>query len=78
LCVVQYERTEAELRRIQDELTDRGKTDFGLVVLSSSVDIVDNQVELGVVIAPEEIQAAIDARYGEGVVRLLPALMPVD
>jgi hypothetical protein len=78
LCVVRYERTEAELRRIQDELFERGETEFGLVVLSSDVDIVDNRVELGVVIAPEETQAAIDARYGEGVVRLVPALMPVD
>jgi hypothetical protein len=78
LCVVRYERTEAELGRIQDELSDRGDADFGLKVLSSDVDIVDNQVELGVVIAPEEIQAAVDARYGKGVVRLVPSLVPVD
>ena len=78
MCVVRYERTEAELRRIQNELTDRGEADFGLKVLSSDTDIVDNQVVLGVVIAPEEIQAAIDARYGDGVVRLVPALEPVE
>ena len=78
LCVVRYERTEAELSRVQNELTERAEADFGLVVLSSSVDIVDNQVELGVVIAPEEAQAAVDARYGDGVVRLVPSLRPVE
>lgn len=78
LCVVQFERTEAELARIQDALTEGGDTEFGLKVLYSSTDISHNKVELGVVIGNEEIQAAIDARYGEGVVRLLPALMPID
>jgi hypothetical protein len=78
LCVVQYERTESELRRIQDELHERGAEDFGIQVLSSGTDVVHNRVEVGVVVLNEGVQAAVDERYGEGAVRLFAALQPVD
>lgn len=78
LCVVQYERTESELRRIQSELTEQEAEHFGIQVLFSGTDVVHNQVEVGVVVLDEETQAAIDQRYGDGAVRLLPALQPVD
>ena len=78
LCVVQYERTEAELTRIQDELTGKGPEEFGYTLLFASTDIVRNQVEIGVVVVDAELRQAIDDRYGEGVVRLVPALTPID
>jgi hypothetical protein len=77
LCVVQYQRTEAELLRIQGELTSRGAEAFGVQVLSSNADVVHNRVEVGVVVSDEQIQTAIDERYGEGAVQLLPELHPV-
>jgi hypothetical protein len=77
LCVTRYERTEADLLRIQDELTTRGDEMFGLEVLFSSGDVVHNRVELGVVAVDGEARAAVDDRYGEGTVVLIPALQPV-
>jgi hypothetical protein len=77
LCVVQYERTQAELHHIQKELTERGSDEFGFTVLFASTDIVRNRVEIGVVVADDATRAAVDARYGEGVVLLVPALHPV-
>jgi hypothetical protein len=77
LCVVRHERTEAELRRIQNELSDRGAGDFGIQVLSSDTDIVHNRVEVTAVLVDEVTEAAIRDRYGQGVVRLTSALQPV-
>jgi hypothetical protein len=77
LCVVRHERTEAELRRIQNELSDRGAEDFGIQVLSSDTDIVHNRVEVTAVVVDEAMEAAIRDRYGQGVVRLTSALQPV-
>jgi hypothetical protein len=77
LCVVRHERTEAELRRIQDELSDQGAEDFGIQVLSSDTDIVHNRVEVTAVVVDEATEAAIRDRYGQGVVRLTSALRPV-
>jgi hypothetical protein len=76
--VVRRERTEAELRRIQDELSDRGAAEFGIQVLSSDAEIVRDRVHIAVVLADEEVRAAIEARYGKGVVRVDSALRPVD
>ena len=47
------------------------------MVLSASTDVVDNLVEVGVIVADERVRAAVDERYGEGSVRLVPALRPV-
>jgi hypothetical protein len=77
LCVVQYERTEHELHRIQKELTEQGSGEFGFTLLFASTDIVHNRVEIGVVVADDATRAAVDARYGKGVVRMVPALHPV-
>lgn len=78
LCVVQHERTYAELRRIQRDLGDGGASDLGLQMTWSSVDIQDNVVELGVVVADGSARAAVDARYGAGSVQLQPHLTPVQ
>jgi hypothetical protein len=78
LCVTQHERTQAELLRIQRELSDRGTDEFGLVVLSSGIDVTINAIEVSVIMVDDETRSAVDAVYGEGVVRFHPALTPVD
>jgi hypothetical protein len=78
LCVVQYERSLPQLLRIQNELSnDGGADEFGLEVTWSSTSVQTNHVEVGVIVATADQQAAVDARYGEGVVELIPALQPV-
>jgi hypothetical protein len=77
LCVTLHERTQSELSQIQEEITDHGAEDFGIQVLYSSTDIPHNQVEIGIVVLYDATQAAVDERYGHGVVRLNPALRPV-
>lgn len=78
LCVVEHSRTLDELLRIQEELHDGGAEEFGLQTLDSSVYEHENVVELRVVVVDDETREAVDARYGEGTVRLVPALTPVD
>ena len=74
LCVVEFERTHAELSRIQTELGDG--SELGLHLLSSSVADTRNRVEARVVLADAADQAALDARYGAGTVVLESALTP--
>lgn len=78
LCVVRHERTQAELLRIQDELSSRGKEELGIELLASDVDVVHNQLRVQVVRADDGLQEAVDERYGKGTVRLSSALKPVD
>lgn len=77
LCVAQHDRTEAELRRIQRELSGEVGRELGLEVTWSSGSVVDNRVEVGVVVAGPEAVAAVEERYGLGVVLLVPELEPV-
>ena len=77
ICLVQHERTYEELRRIQRELSDGAAAELGLEVTGSGVSQQDNRVEVGVVVASEAALAAIDDRYGEGTVLLMPELEPV-
>ncbi|WP_436794279.1 hypothetical protein [Actinospongicola halichondriae] len=71
LCVSEAERTEAELRSIQDEV-------FGsLDAFHASTDIVRGVVEIGVAVADPAVQAELDETYGAGVVELVGALRPV-
>jgi hypothetical protein len=76
LCVIQHERTYEELRTIQKDL-EPSADELRIQVLWSSVDVEENVVEVGVVVADPEARAAIDARYGEGSVRIHPALAPL-
>jgi hypothetical protein len=78
LCVTRLHRTLDALSRIQNELTsgDVAKR-LGLQVLTAGVDQVANRVNARVVVLPDEAQAAIDRRYGAGVVDLSAALIPV-
>lgn len=77
LCLVQHGRTEAELQRIQGDL-EPSADELGIRVLWSSIEVVENVVEVGVVVIDAEGRAALDERYGSGAVRPAPALMPID
>jgi hypothetical protein len=77
LCVVQHERSYAELREIQKDLEPSAE-ELGIQVLWSSTDVVDNVVEVGVVVIDEETRRAIDVRYGQGAVRVFSFLTPVE
>ena len=78
LCVVEHERTQRELSRIQSELSGEVGQELGLETTWSSTDVVTNTVQLGVVVADEATRAAVDERYGEGAVVLVPALTRAD
>ena len=77
LCIVQFDRTEHELRRIQEELSGPRVEGFGLQVLWSDTDVMRNQVEVGVVTSDADVLAALDAAFGAGAVRVVPALRPI-
>lgn len=77
LCVVQHERTEAELRSIQRDFPG-GRSDLGLSVLWTDVNVVDNVMEMGVVVIDPQTRKALDERYGPGAVRVIPALRPLE
>ena len=77
LCVTQHKRTQAELNRIQTELSGDVGEEIGLTTTWSSGNVVDNRVEVGVVVAGEEVSTAVEDRYGAGAVLLVPALEPV-
>jgi hypothetical protein len=69
LCVVRHERTLAELRRIQDQVFDSVSRELGLDPSYAASDEVRNVVKLGVTgTVSAEQQAALDARFGAGVV----------
>lgn len=76
LCLVTFEHTFRELRRVQDELSDGGAALAGLELLFSSVDVMTNQVEVGVIVASPEAERALDRTYGAGTVRVTSALRP--
>lgn len=77
LCVIRHERTYAELRRIQDELSGGVAKELGLHLLWTDTDVVHDQVEIGAVVIDPETQAALDSLYGAGAVRVSVALQPV-
>jgi hypothetical protein len=68
VCVSTAERTEAELRRIQQEVIDVD----GMLTSSAGFDVVD----LRVVYDDGSLQRRMDERYGKGVVRVSSALAP--
>ena len=80
LCVTQREgRTEAELMAIREEAEQFIGEKLGLETTWSHEGDVGQAAEVGVVIDPGGAgQAALDARYGSGMVTLYPALRPVE
>lgn len=79
LCVVARDvPTARELGRIRKEV-EAGLGDLGLQMLWSAGPAVEPVIEIGVLAdVGRKAQAALDARYGPGVVRLIPALKPVS
>lgn len=78
LCVLQRERTVRELRSVQDELSGGAAAELGLTMLNSSVLETRGVVELGVVVVTPDQQAALDERFGAGVVEVVPGLVPLS
>ncbi len=79
LCLQEHERTMDELKRIQRELGDPDvAAELGLQITWSGIRVVDNLVDVGVVVAPPQAEAALAERYGAGAVELFPELVPVD
>lgn len=77
LCVLRRAHRLADLERIKDELLPGVVDELGLIGLSVDADDVRNVVTLGVAIATPEAAAALDRRYGKGVVELVPELREV-
>jgi hypothetical protein len=79
LCVVERDvPTARELGRIRKE-AEAGLHELGLRMLWSAGPAVEPVIEIGVVVDIEgKGQSALDARYGPGVVRLIPALKLVS
>ncbi len=72
LCVSPARHTEAELRRIQDELTKEPG------VVTSGTEPISGVVTVGVYVAKESLQQDFDTRFGSGVVVLEGLLTPLD
>jgi hypothetical protein len=79
LCVTRRQgHTEAELAAIREEALAFIQEELGLRYLWSSGGDVGLAAEVGVVVDPGGAgQAALDERYGPGMVKLFPALTPV-
>ena len=79
LCVVVRDvPTARELGRVRKE-AEAGLGDLALQMLWSAGPGVEPVIEIGVVAdVGGKAQAALDARYGPGVVRLIPALKPLS
>ena len=77
LCVTRLQRSLKELGRIHDEVTGGLAKRLGLQVVTSSIDQVANRVDAKVVVLTDEAKAAIDRRYGAGMVESSAALVPV-
>jgi hypothetical protein len=80
LCVVQHEgRTQNELQAIRAEAERLIQEELGLEMTWSQEGDVGLAAEIGVVIDVDGAgQAALDAHYGPGMVKLFPGLGPVD
>ena len=79
LCIVERDvPTADELARIRKE-AEASLDELGLQMLWSAGPGVEPIIEIGVVVDVEgKGQAALDARFGAGVVRLIPALKPAS
>jgi hypothetical protein len=79
LCITEREgHTAAELMAIRREAERFIEEELGLETIWSSEGDVGLAAEVGVVVDPGGAgQAALDERYGPGMVRLVPALRPM-
>jgi hypothetical protein len=77
LCMVRFEHTNEELRRIQGQAVE-ALDQLGLEFAFSGTDVLRNRVYLAVVLAGTDDQHAMDARFGEGAVHLISRLKPLQ
>jgi hypothetical protein len=79
LCVIERDVLSArELARIRKEV-EAGLDELGLRMLWSDASGVEPVIEIGVVVDVNgAAQSELDARYGPGVVRIVPALKPLS
>lgn len=77
VCVTKRDVTHRELEAIQEDLTKRAESDFGLDVLWSSVSELESTVEIGVVAIDDATRAELDDRY-DGLVEAEARLTPVE
>jgi hypothetical protein len=79
LCVWQLDYTLDDLLDIQSELGSKETAqELGYEMLWSSTSENGNYVEIGVLLATDELRQAIAERYGEGTVVVHSALVPVE
>jgi hypothetical protein len=80
ICVTRLPRTDAELRRIADELQldPAFARSLGLRVLMALPLDTEGRVWVQALLADDARQRAVDRRYGRGVVQLSSALQPVS
>jgi hypothetical protein len=76
LCIIQRPRSLVELLQVQQQLHSFGQQ-LGMHVLSTNVNERTGKVEMTVVAADPATQAALDRRFGPGVVVLTGELAPV-
>jgi hypothetical protein len=78
ICVIERNvPTGRELARIRREV-EASLDELGLHMLWSSGPDIEPIIQIGVVVDVDgKAQAALDARYGPGLVRLIPALQPI-
>ncbi|MGI8407354.1 MAG: hypothetical protein ACR2L3_02445, partial [Actinomycetota bacterium] len=78
LCIWIQDRTEAELASIQRSMGEPWIPKMGIETTFSDRDITIGTVIIGVIVTTPEFEAELARRYGEGVVKVVPALRPVD
>lgn len=76
MCVVAREQTERELRGVQRDLEKNGR-EIGLDWDQVGASEIDGRVHVHAFIAPPDVVASLDARYGAGLVRVTADLKPV-
>jgi hypothetical protein len=76
-CVLHHDRSMAALQQIQAELNGAVGRDLGLQERSASIDEVNNDIRFDVLVATPAAQAALDRRYGDGLIHLHGLLTPV-
>ena len=73
LCVSPAEHSMTELEAVADEVSDVVPEDL---LVGWGPDVRSNRVEVGVVVATEDVQRDVDERFGPGLVTLRGALQP--
>jgi hypothetical protein len=77
LCVVQRAYTRAVLDQIAAAIQGAVGHRLGLQVIEAGSDDVNDRVNVTTMIATADMRNAVDRRFGSGLVRLTPVLIPI-